>query len=51
MKEEQKALFTDTILDRAAARFGLERQSLKILDGFENMVYETTKSGMPYILR
>jgi len=51
MKPEQQALFTDDVLTHAAGRFGLDPDTIRHLDGFENMVLEAERYGQPYILR
>lgn len=51
MKTELLALFDNKILNEAADRFGLERSSLRKLDGFENVVMEATRDDAPCILR
>jgi Ser/Thr protein kinase RdoA (MazF antagonist) len=51
MKPEVLALFDEKLKHEAAARFSLEPESLKMLDGFENVVLEASRNGTPYILR
>lgn len=51
MKPEQIALFTNSVLAEASGRFGIDKASLKRLDGFENMVLEASRDGLPCILR
>ena len=51
MKPEVLALFDEKMKKEAAERFSLEPTSLKMLNGFENVVMEASRNGTPYILR
>ncbi|HOP05890.1 MAG TPA: phosphotransferase [candidate division Zixibacteria bacterium] len=51
MKAEIEARFTDKIRTEFAHRFLVEPKSLKLLDGFENLVLEGVREGRPCILR
>lgn len=51
MKSELLTAFTEEIISNAAKRFGLDTEKIKSLDGFENYVCESTRSGRPYVLR
>lgn len=51
MISEHLALVTDALKKKAAERFGLAPDSLKMLDGFENIVFEASRNDQPCILR
>jgi len=51
MKPELLALFTDSIRIEAAERFGMDPSTLKMLDGFENVILEGSRDGKAYVLR
>lgn len=51
MIKEIKEQFTENILEQAAALFGLPKDSLNSLGGFESYVYQYQKEGQDYILK
>lgn len=51
MKAEITALVTDNIKRDLSDRFALDFESVKMLDGFENIVYEAERQGRSCILR
>lgn len=51
MKPEILETFTQDIITDSAARFGLDIDRIKSLDGFENFVCESARDGRDYILR
>ncbi|QTH43229.1 phosphotransferase [Cohnella sp. LGH] len=51
MESKIKALFNDDIVNEACQRFGLIREQLVFIGGFQNFVYEYQKDNQPYILR
>ena len=51
MQPEVKAQFNDDILCEALSRYGIDRWSIKSLDGFESFVYSCEHDGLQRILR
>lgn len=51
MDKNVKQLYTEEIFGEALQRFGLERDQVRMLDGFENFIYEYQQDGQEYILR
>lgn len=44
-------LFSDRMVEEAAARYGIPTDHLKQLGGFESYVYEFTRNDKPYVLK
>ncbi len=51
MEPRIRALYNDTILDEALARYGIAKSDIHPLDGFESFVYECQKGDQETILR
>jgi len=51
MEKQIKTRFNETILQEAIKRYGIDRNKLKKLDGFESFIFEYEKDGIEYILR
>ena len=51
MDRRIRELYNDAILDEALARYGVAKENVRLLDGFESFIYEYEKSGQGYILR
>lgn len=51
MDKQLKAQFNGVILAEGAKRFGLSVAGLRLLDGFESIIYEADFGGRPSILR
>lgn len=51
MDKQLKAQFNEAILAEGAKRFGLPEAGLRLLDGFENFIYEAENGGRSFILR
>lgn len=51
MDKQSKKLYNNTILTEICRRYGADAQKIKLLDGFENFMYEYAKNGEPRILR
>jgi Ser/Thr protein kinase RdoA (MazF antagonist) len=46
-----RELYNDSILDEALARYGIAKDDVRLLDGFESYIYEYRKKGERYVLR
>jgi Ser/Thr protein kinase RdoA (MazF antagonist) len=46
-----RELYDDSILDEALARYGIAKDEVQLLDGFESYIYEYRKDGKRYVLR
>jgi Ser/Thr protein kinase RdoA (MazF antagonist) len=51
MEKHIKEIYNEQILDEALARYGIAKDNVRLLDGFESFIYEYEKSGEGYILR
>ena len=51
MEEYVAKAFQQAHIEAAAEKFGVDPQSLKALDGFENFIYEGDQDGKAVILR
>lgn len=51
MEREIELQFSHAVLSEAAQRFGMSTDSLKLLGGFENYVYEGKIDGVSHVLR
>jgi Ser/Thr protein kinase RdoA (MazF antagonist) len=51
MDRRIRELYDDAILEEALARYGVAKENVRLLDGFESFIYEYEKSGQGYILR
>lgn len=51
MDKSIRELYTDAIYIEALNRFGLKPENVRMLDGFENFIYEYQQDGQEYILR
>jgi len=51
MEQRIKDRYNETIYRQALARFDVEPDQVKCLDGFESFIYEYTRNGQEYILR
>jgi len=51
MDIEIKNRYNDVILQDAIRRFGIDKSSVELLDGFESFIYEVARQGKSYILR
>ena len=51
MDKRIRALYDDAVLAEAVARFGIDREHLRLLDGFESFIYAYQKDDRDHILR
>ena len=51
MEKRIKELYNDSILDQALERYGIDKENVGLLDGFESFIYEYQKDGGRYVLR
>jgi Ser/Thr protein kinase RdoA (MazF antagonist) len=51
MDKRIRELYDDSILDEALARYGIAKDEVQLLDGFESFIYEYRKDGERYVLR
>lgn len=51
MVKETKEIYNDEIFKVICNRFEIEQDQIKLLDGFENFIYEFQKNDKDYILR
>lgn len=51
MEKYIKERFNDTILQEALKHYNIDKQALKLLDGFESFIYEFEQAEISYILR
>jgi Ser/Thr protein kinase RdoA (MazF antagonist) len=51
MEKAIKNRYHDNILHQAMARFGIAKENIRLLDGFESFMYEFEKESREYILR
>ncbi len=51
MEQRIKDRFSNAILMEAMQRFGIEKDQIKILDGFESFIFEFSNTSGSYILR
>jgi Ser/Thr protein kinase RdoA (MazF antagonist) len=51
MDKRIRELYNDAILNEALARYGVTREDVRLLDGFESFIYEYEKDRESHILR
>jgi amicoumacin kinase len=51
MEKEIRARYGDAILAAAQARYGIDPEQMRLLDGFESFMYAYRQDGRDYILR
>ena len=51
MEKFIQALFNQTVLSKALLAYGIDKDDTKLLDGFENFIYEVSKDNKSFILR
>jgi Ser/Thr protein kinase RdoA (MazF antagonist) len=51
MEKRIKEIYNEQILAQALARYGIAKNNVRLLDGFESFIYEYEKGGRGYILR
>jgi Ser/Thr protein kinase RdoA (MazF antagonist) len=51
MDKRIREIYNDSILNKALARYGIARENVHLLDGFESFIYEYEKDDKRYVLR
>ncbi len=51
MNKNIRNIYNDSIFDEILSRYNIQKEKVKVLDGFENFMYEYQKDGKDYILR
>lgn len=51
MDKRIREAYSDAILAEAMKRYGIAKDSIHLLDGFESFIYEYEKGGQDYVLR
>jgi Ser/Thr protein kinase RdoA (MazF antagonist) len=51
MDKRIREIYNDSILNEALARYGIAKENVRLLDGFESFIYEYEKGGQSYVLR
>ncbi|MCP4541455.1 MAG: phosphotransferase [Chloroflexi bacterium] len=51
MDKRTREIYDDSILNKALSKYGVAKENVQLLDGFESFIYEYDKSGKGYVLR
>ena len=51
MDKRIREIYNDSILHQALARYGVDKENIRPLDGFESFIYEYDKDDKNYVLR